>query len=698
MLRRGFADDKGYVGVRDTYQTEKYDEVYAVGIAAAVAVPWQTPTPVGVPKTGFPTEQQAHVAAKNIAARIRGEQPKDHKTFGAIPAVCVMDAGNNGVIILADHMLPPRKHGVLIPGPQAHAMKLAFEKYFLWKSRHGYVGLPKPQAGVTAAATASYPGVMPGIRVAAAQLDVVVGDLDGNVERIAGAYDAAVAVGCDLVVFPELAISGYPPEDLLLRGAFIRQAQDSLVKLASRTGSCVAVVGFPEAAGTELYNSAAVCVNGEIATVYRKQLLPNYSVFDEERYFSPGRDLCVFDVAGVAVGVTICEDAWFPDGPVLPTARRGAHVIVNLNASPYYEGRLAERDEMLRTRVAEAGVPIVYVNLVGGQDELVFDGASLVVDANGDVVARSKQFAEDLLIVDLDPQHVEPGRIEPVLDRVPEVYEALVLGTRDYVLKNGFTDVLIALSGGVDSSLVAAVAVDALGAEHVYGVLMPSRYSSEGSVSDALTLAANLGIVTYTVPIEPAHRAFEEMLAPVFEGLGAPGVAEENVQARIRGNVLMTISNKRGWMVLTTGNKSEMATGYATLYGDMAGGFAVIKDVEKTLVFAVCRDLNARRGREIIPIAVLEKPPSAELRPDQKDSDSLPPYELLDPIIERYVERDLSVAEIVAKGSDEELVRRIARMIDRNEYKRRQAAPGVRVSPKAFGKDRRLPITNRWPG
>jgi NAD+ synthase (glutamine-hydrolysing) len=539
---------------------------------------------------------------------------------------------------------------------------------------------------------------MPGIRVAAAQLDVVVGDLDGNVERIMRAYDAAVAVGCDLVVFPELALTGYPPEDLLLRGAFVRQAQDAMVKLASRTERCVAVVGFPEAGGADLYNSAAVCADGEITGMYRKQLLPNYSVFDEERYFCPGTELCVVDVGGVAVGVTICEDAWFPDGPVLPTARSGAQVVVNLNASPYYEGRLTERDEMLCDRVKEAGVPIVYANLVGGQDELVFDGASTVVDAHGAVAARAKQFAEDLLVVDLDRDHVEPGRVEPALDRIPEVYAALVLGTRDYVRKNGFTDVLVGLSGGVDSSLVAAVAVDALGAEHVHGVLMPSRYSSQGSVDDALALAANLGIATYMVPIERAHHAFEEMLAPVFEGLGAPGVAEENVQARIRGNILMSISNKRGWMVLTTGNKSEMATGYATLYGDMAGGFAVIKDVEKTLVFDVCRDLNARRGREIIPVSVLEKPPSAELRPDQRDTDSLPPYELLDPIIERYVERDLSVAEIVAHGYDEELVRRIARMIDRNEYKRRQAAPGVRVSPKAFGKDRRLPITNRWPG
>ncbi len=539
---------------------------------------------------------------------------------------------------------------------------------------------------------------MPRLRVAAAQIDAVVGDLDGNVERIVAAYDRASGEGCDLVAFPELAITGYPPEDLLLRPAFVAGAADALEKAVSRTGATVAVIGFPEAAGDKLYNAAAVCANGRVLGVYRKQLLPNYAVFDEQRYFSPGSDPLVFDVAGTRVGVTVCEDAWAADGPVLQSARSGAEVIVNINASPYYAGRLREREDVLCTRVAETGVPIVYVNDVGGQDELVFDGGSVVVDTTGAVVARARQFAEDLLIADIDGGRVESSRLEPVLEPVHEVYEALVLGTRDYVRNNGFSAVLIGLSGGVDSSLVAAVAVDALGAEHVVGVLMPSRYSSAGSVDDALALATTLGIRTHTVPIEPAHAAFEDMLTPVFGSDAAPGVAEENVQARIRGNVLMTISNKYGWMVLTTGNKSEMATGYATLYGDMAGGFAVIKDVEKTLVFALCRDLNERRGREVIPKAVIDKPPSAELAPDQLDSDSLPPYEVLDPIIEGYVEHDLSIGELIDRGFDPELVRRIARMIDRNEYKRRQAAPGVRVSPKAFGKDRRLPITNRWPG
>jgi NAD+ synthase (glutamine-hydrolysing) len=529
-------------------------------------------------------------------------------------------------------------------------------------------------------------------------------------------------------VFPELTVAGYPPEDLLLRPAFVSEAGETLDKIAARTGRCAAVIGFPEAA-RDLSNAAAVCSQGQVHGVYRKHLLPNYAVFDENRYFVPGTDAGpLFVIAGVRVGVSICEDAWSPDGPILTQAAGGAELIVNLNASPYYAGRLRERETMLATRAADASVPIVYANLVGGQDELVFDGASLVFDEEGELVARARQFVEDLLIVDLvvrpafrkrllDPRgrarapelatvHVSeagpsdamtPPRVEAALPPVHEVYEALVLGTRDYVRKNGFTDVVIGLSGGVDSSLVAAVAVDALGAEHVSGVLMPSRYSSTGSVTDAVALAERLGIRTFTVPIEPAHTAFEQMLEPVF-GETQPGLAEENVQARIRGNVLMTISNKFGWLVLTTGNKSEMATGYATLYGDMAGGFALLKDVPKTLVYALCRDLNERSGREVVPRAVIDKPPSAELRPDQKDSDSLPPYDVLDPLIEGYVEDDLSVGELVALGHDDELVRRVARMVDRNEYKRRQAAPGVRVSPKAFGKDRRLPITNRWPG
>lgn len=569
---------------------------------------------------------------------------------------------------------------------------------------------------------------MPRLRVAAAQLNVVVGDLEGNAARILEAYDEAEAAGCDLVVFPELTVTGYPPEDLLLRPAFVAQAAETLDKIASHTGRAAAVIGFPEP-GRDLHNAAAVCANGRVYGVYRKQLLPNYAVFDEQRYFvAPREPLPLFNIAGVKVGVSICEDAWSPTGPILVEAAGGAELIVNLNASPYYAQRLAERETMLATRAADASVPIVYANLVGGQDELVFDGASLVFDEQGLLIARAKQFVSDLLIVDIDirpafhQRQLDPrgraeaaplpeiavseahlpdarvaARIEPTLAPVHEVYEALSLGTHDYVRKNGFSKVLIGLSGGIDSALVAAIAVDALGAENVAGVLMPSRYSSDHSISDAIALATNLGIASFTVPIEPAHAAFEGMLATMFEGT-EPGLAEENVQARVRGNVLMTISNKFGWMVLTTGNKSEMATGYATLYGDMAGGFAVIKDVPKTLVYALCNDLNERAGRDVIPRSVIDKPPSAELAPGQLDSDSLPAYEVLDPIVEGYVENDLSVVELIARGHDADLTRRVARMVDRNEYKRRQAAPGVRVSPKAFGKDRRLPITNRWPG
>ncbi len=564
---------------------------------------------------------------------------------------------------------------------------------------------------------APYPAPVHRLRVAAAQLDLVVGDLAGNAERILAAYAEAAAEDCDLVAFPELAVTGYPPEDLLLRPAFVAEARRRLDEIASATGTTVAVVGFPEVDGA-CFNAAAVLAHGRIQGVYRKHLLPNYAVFDEERYFEPWpADGPLFTVGGVPVAVTVCEDAWSPTGPVVTQARAGAALIVNVNASPYSAGRLAEREAMLADRARAAGVPICYVNLVGGQDELVFDGASLVVDATGTVVARARQFAEDLLVVDLEvpaaatapalpvvtvsgpraPSPRVPPRVEPVLPPVHEVYEALVLGTRDYVTKNGFTDVLVGLSGGVDSSLVAAIAVDALGADHVHGVLMPSRFSSDHSVGDAEVLVANLGIRSTTVPIEPAHAAFLAMLADSFAGL-EPGLAEENLQARIRGTILMTMSNKFGWMVLTTANKSETATGYSTLYGDMAGGYAVIKDVPKLLVYALCEDRNRRAGRALIPESVITKPPSAELRPGQLDRDSLPDYAELDPIVEGYVELDRSIADLIAAGHDPDVVRRVAALVDRNEYKRRQAAPGVRVSPKAFGKDRRLPITNRWPG
>ena len=463
--------------------------------------------------------------------------------------------------------------------------------------------------------------------------------------------------------------------------------------------------------------------------VYRKHLLPNYAVFDEQRYFTPSSvDGPLFLIAGVKVAVTICEDAWSPSGPILTQAAGGAELVVNVNASPYYAGRVRERETMLATRAADASVPVLYVNLVGGQDELVFDGASLVFDEQGHLIATSaavrrrpargrsrrsagsstpahgpagRRSAPTLTEIPVSDARVPGPRrtpsIAPELEPVREVYEALVVGTRDYVRKNGFREVLIGLSGGIDSSIVASIAVDAIGAGNVTGVLMPSRFSSEGSITDSELLAANLGITALTIPIEEAHQAFLHMLDVPFQGT-EPGLAEENLQARVRGTILMTLSNKFGALVLTTGNKSEMATGYSTLYGDMAGGFAVIKDVPKMLVYALSRERNERAGRPWIPESVIEKPPSAELRPDQKDSDSLPDYSVLDPIIEGYVERDRSVRELVAEGFDAETVARIARLVDRNEYKRRQAPPGVRVSPKAFGKDRRLPITNGWPG
>ncbi|MGI8683648.1 MAG: NAD+ synthase [Acidimicrobiales bacterium] len=567
------------------------------------------------------------------------------------------------------------------------------------------------------------------IRIAACQVNSVVGDLDGNVERILAALDTAEAAGADVAVFPELAITGYPPEDLLLKPGFVEDNLEALHKLAARTGRCAAVVGFVDR-NRDLFNAAAVCAFGTVQGTYHKRVLPNYAVFDEQRYFSPGAaPLRLFVVGGVPCGISVCEDAWAPAGPIAEQAAGGAELVLNLNASPYYRGRLAERERMLATRAADASCAIVYVNQVGGQDELVFDGASMVLDANGRIVASGPQFVEDVLVVDLDvhpvfrkrlvdprgrasapalathvvtdrpaPQEGRlPARITPAGDPVDEVHGALVLGTRDYVTKNGFTDVVVGLSGGIDSSLVAAVAVDALGAEHVHGVAMPSRFSSGGSGTDAGRLAVALGIDLRVIPIEGAHAALLGMLAPSF-GDRPPDIAEENLQSRIRGTVLMALSNKLGWMVLTTGNKSEMAVGYSTLYGDTAGGFAVIKDVPKTLVYELSRRVNARAGREVIPDDVLTKPPSAELRADQRDDDSLPPYDVLDPILEAYVEGDLTAGELVESGFDAEIVRQVVRLVDLAEYKRRQTPPGVRVTPKAFGKDRRVPITNRYHG
>ncbi|MGE3910450.1 MAG: NAD+ synthase [Chloroflexota bacterium] len=566
------------------------------------------------------------------------------------------------------------------------------------------------------------------MRVALAQINCTVGDLAGNTSKIVAWIEKARAAGADLVAFPELAISGYPPEDLVLKPDFIHRNRTALNEVAAASHGITVVVGFIDAAESA-YNAAATIANGKIVAVTRKERLPNYGVFDEERYFQRGGPGPLFALNGTRFGVTICEDIWYPTGPIATQAAAGAELIVNINGSPYHRGKWTQRERMLATRASDNSAIVAYVNMVGGQDELVFDGASVVFDEQGRLIARGKSFVEDLLVVDVDLRsvfrsrlrdprwrHTDPGlltchtlgdprsagdrapmlaRIETPPDDVAEVYQALVLGTRDYLLKNGFSKVVIGLSGGIDSSLVAAVAVDAIGAENVTGVSMPSRYSSDHSKSDAEQLAENLGITYLSIPIEPAFVAYREMLSGQFAGL-PEGLAEENLQSRIRGMLLMALSNKFGWIVLTTGNKSEMAVGYATIYGDMAGGFAVIKDCPKMLVYELCRWRNNRDGRPAIPENVLIKPPSAELRPDQKDEDSLPPYPILDAILQAYVEEDHAADEIVALGFDPTTVTRIIRLVDASEYKRRQAPPGVKITPKAFGRDRRLPITNAY--
>jgi NAD+ synthase (glutamine-hydrolysing) len=565
------------------------------------------------------------------------------------------------------------------------------------------------------------------LRIALCQLDLVVGDLGGNVERIVGALGHAEDSGADLAVFPELAITGYPPEDLLLKPGFVADNQVALTKVAQATERCVAIVGFVDE-GIDLYDAAAVCTGGEVRGTYHKCNLPNYSVFDEQRYFVAGQGASnLYLVGGAHIGVSVCEDAWDPTGPISSQAAAGAELMVNINASPYYARRRAERERMLATRAADASCGLIYVNMVGGQDELVFDGASMVFDAEGRLVAAMPQFEEAVAIFDievrpsyrkrlLDPRgrHRAPELPDVVASTTPrqpvsaprlappiaaplgpeeEVYGALVLGTRDYVRKNGFSDVVVGLSGGIDSSLVAVIAADALGPGSVHGVSMPSRYTSGESNDDAADLSSRLGIDYLKVPIEPAHQAVLGMLATEFEGT-SPGLAEENIQSRLRGLVLMALSNKFGWLVLTTGNKSELAVGYSTLYGDTAGGFAVIKDVPKTLVYRLCQWRNSQGA--VIPQAVLDKPPSAELRPGQLDTDNLPPYELLDPVLEAYVEGDMTAGELVEAGFEPELVARVVRLVDLAEYKRRQSPIGVRVTPKAFGRDRRMPITNGY--
>ena len=576
------------------------------------------------------------------------------------------------------------------------------------------------------------------LRVALAQINPTVGDIRGNARRVAEQTGAAREQGAALVVFPELTLSGYPPEDLLLKTSFLDQVGRALEELAAQTRGIVALVGFPESAD-DVYNSAAVLADGEVVAVYRKMYLPNYGVFDEQRYFQSGSEAGIFELNGIPIGVSICEDIWEPGPPAMTEALAGAQVIVNLSASPYRAGYGHARERMLVQRAVDNLAAVVFVNTVGGQDELVFDGHSLAIDQDGRVLTRCAQFEECLTLCTIDPREVasarlrdtrhranvrrqrrasaiaEPpavhlgsvevpgggetvgGHIATLLEPEAEIYAALRTGLRDYVEKNRFERVVLALSGGIDSALVALVAADALGPERVTCVSMPSPYSSEGTRTDARSIAENLGTEFMEIPIEDAMRAYEEMLAGAFAGR-EPDIAEENVQARIRGNVVMALSNKFGWLVLTTGNKSELSVGYATLYGDMAGGFAVLKDLLKGSVYRLVRWRNEQAERELVPASALDRPPSAELRAEQTDQDSLPPYDVLDAILAGYVEEDLDAVELVRRGLPAEDVERVIRMVDRAEYKRRQAPPGIKISTKAFGRDRRLPITNRYEG
>ena len=579
---------------------------------------------------------------------------------------------------------------------------------------------------------------MRNLRVALGQMNTVVGGLESNADRIIESIERACQAGADIVAFPELAITGYPPEDLVLKPEFIRDNLRQLDRIAQSVGDITAVVGFVDTDGEDIFNAAAIIQRGEVVGRHRKFYLPNYSVFDEQRYFRAGSEWAVYSIRGVKVGVTICEDIWYPIGPGALQALGGAEVILNINASPFRCGKYDQRYRMVSTRAMDELTYVCYLNAVGGQDELVFEGASMIIDQDGRLMQRGAFFEEDFLLADLDVDAVfnarlhdarrrqsivradellaAPGRVVntplaqrqdtrpdnplpphmcPAPDALAEMYGALVLGTRDYVRKSGFKQVIIGLSGGIDSSLTATVAVDALGPESVLGVSNPSRYSSEGSRTDAHTLAENLGIRFLTIPIEDAFAAYLRTLEAAFDGRD-PDITEENIQARIRGNIWMALTNKFGGIVLTAGNKSEMAVGYSTLYGDMAGGYSVLKDVYKTTVYELAAYRNVKAGREIIPRAVLEKAPSAELRPDQRDQDSLPPYDVLDRILKLYVEEDHSASDIVMRGFDPEVVTRVINMVDHNEYKRRQAPPGIKISARAFGKDRRLPIANHY--
>ena len=569
------------------------------------------------------------------------------------------------------------------------------------------------------------------LRVALAQINPTVGDLTGNAGLIIDWVGRARDQGADLVCFPELAITGYPPEDLVLKPAFVRDNLKQLDLVAKATKGISAVVGFVDEDG-EIFNAAAFMHDGELKAVYHKVFLPNYGVFDEQRYFTPGHRCPIFELDGVRVGVSVCEDCWYPSGPMAWQAHHGAELMLNINGSPYHEGKRGPREAMVAGRAADYGAFIAWVNTVGGQDELVFDGNSVIFGPQGEVLAHASSFQEELLVCDVDlgsvpfhrphesirreaegadrlelavteiqvstqimpkPQRALPPALKVPLEGAAEVYAAVVLGTHDYVRKQGFTKVIVGLSGGVDSALTAVIAADALGPDNVIGVRMPSRYTSAESLEDAGLVAEALGIQLLDFPIEPAHRAFEEILAEAFRGTRA-GVAEENIQPRIRSTILHALSNKFGYIVLTTGNKSELATGYGTLYGDMAGGFAVLKDITKTMVYELCQYRNSIS--QAIPERILTKAPSAELKPGQKDSDSLPPYEELDPILRGYVEEDLGPEELVAAGNRPETVARVIQLVDRSEYKRRQSPPGVKITPRAFGRDRRMPITNRY--
>jgi NAD+ synthase (glutamine-hydrolysing) len=574
------------------------------------------------------------------------------------------------------------------------------------------------------------------LKVALAQINPTVGDIPGNARKIAERISEARDQGAALVVFPELTLSGYPPEDLLLKTSFLEQVAAALQELAAQTRGIVALVGFPESAD-DVYNAVAVLADGEVAAIYRKMYLPNYGVFDEQRYFQSGAEAGIFELNGVPIGITICEDIWEPGPPAMTEALAGAQVIVNLSASPYRVGYGHGRERMLVQRAVDNLAAVVFVNTVGGQDELVFDGHSVALDQDGRVLARCPQFEESLVLCTIDPREVASARLRDTRHRVnvrrqrratqvaeppvvhladlqvegggktvggsvadllepeAEVYTALRTGLHDYVRKNGFEHVVLGISGGIDSALAALIAADALGPESVTCVSMPSPYSSEGTQADARAIATNLGTDFREIPIADAMEAYSELLADSFAGT-EPDIAEENVQARIRGNVVMALSNKFGWLVLATGNKSELSVGYATLYGDMAGGFALLKDVFKGWVYRLVRWRNEQEGRELVPASVLDRPPSAELRYEQRDQDSLPPYDVLDAILAGYVEEDLDAVELVRRGLPAEDVERVIGMVDRAEYKRRQAPPGVKISTKAFGRDRRLPITNRF--